>query len=120
MQHGDKYELRIDNQSFTHLYEQGKHNIHLSVVLEKTKIAFNLENNEREEDHYVQKDYSKQYANAAPSINEKGSFGKGLEAPPSFSKQEYARQQRNYWDDPSPKFQAEQRAAASQYWPESQ
>jgi hypothetical protein len=27
VQHGDKYELRINNQSFTHLWDQGKKEI---------------------------------------------------------------------------------------------
>ena len=33
----------------------------------------------------MQKDYSKQYANAAPSIGQAGAFGKGLGEAPSFA-----------------------------------
>ncbi|CDW74612.1 UNKNOWN [Stylonychia lemnae] len=49
VQHGDKFELRINNQSFTHLWDN-----------ERTKRNFNYENRE-ELDPYKQKDYAKNY-----------------------------------------------------------
>lgn len=49
VQHGDKYELRINNQSFSHLWDN-----------EKTKRAFNYENKEAH-DPYKAKDYGEHY-----------------------------------------------------------
>jgi hypothetical protein len=49
VQHGDKYELRINNQSFSHLWDN-----------ERTKRHFNYENKEAH-DPYKQKDYAEHY-----------------------------------------------------------
>lgn len=49
VQHGDKFELRINNQSFSHLWDN-----------ERTKRNFNYENKEAH-DPYKPKDYAEHY-----------------------------------------------------------
>eukprot|EP00347_Sterkiella_histriomuscorum_P010870 403374607 len=55
LQHGDKFELRINNQSFTHLWDN-----------ERTKRNFNYE--ERDQiNSYQAKDYAKNYDQSVPT-----------------------------------------------------
>jgi len=56
VQHGDKYELRINNQSFTHLYDNGN-NFPYDAKLERTKRNFNYEDRDSH-DPYKAKDYA--------------------------------------------------------------
>lgn len=58
VQHGDKFELRINNQSFTHLYDNG--NFVWLTKLERTKRNFNYEERDQN-DPYQAKDYAKHY-----------------------------------------------------------
>ena len=65
MQHGDKFELRINNQSFTHLWDNGKPLLKEieclnDLGLERTKRNFNYDNRD-EINPYQQKDYAKNY-----------------------------------------------------------
>jgi hypothetical protein len=64
LQHGDKYEMRINNQSFTHLWDQGKKQyFNLANVFnqERTRRHFNYEDKTGENDPYKAKDYAENY-----------------------------------------------------------
>lgn len=71
VQHGDKYELRINNQSFSHVWD----NI-------RTKQAFNWDDTKQEDDPYKEKSYKDNY-DAAVLANSRdykhGAKGYGLD-----------------------------------------